>query len=126
MILSNIDESKVGFNLVDNCGELGWYTKNSPNKEFFVQTWQKASCLEDVLDTFKHYVATEGLASYPSTTILPLSIENFGPLKTRAICYRKKGIPLKQLESNPSRWAHPQPMTEWDRLAEYARELLEE
>ena len=34
MILSNIDESKVGFNV---CGGYYSETKNSPSKEFFVQ-----------------------------------------------------------------------------------------
>ena len=118
MILSNIDESKVGFNV---CGGYYSETKNSPSKDLFVQAWQKASCLEDVLDTFRHYVTIYGhdAPCHREEEKWPLSVQSVGRLQSRATIYKKKGVPLKDLTPIPG-------PSEWEQLAEYARELLEE
>jgi|7_EtaG_2_1085326.scaffolds.fasta_scaffold97635_2 hypothetical protein len=88
MAVINYRKELVSFDKkIYTCG-----TYYSPAIKFFIHVWQRATCLQDVLDTFSDAFETSLQPS--NNDHLELNGES---VKGRASRWRRKGIPLKKL-----------------------------
>jgi hypothetical protein len=112
-----------------------WTGRYSLDKRVFVELWQRSNSLNELenkievinRNLFDNHVGCKGLEAQRNKMSsmrrdYPHIPENIGVYMTRANSYRKRGVPLKELN-----WKlrNSKQETEWDELADYAQKLLD-
>jgi hypothetical protein len=95
MAVINYNKDLVGFTLKE-----AWYSDcvdtATPTIKFFIHVWQKAACLQDVVDTLQEAHLTSAVDGR-----YKLIADKYN-VRARATRWRKKGIPLKSLRATPT------------------------
>ena len=96
-----------------------WEFQRKPTARFFVYVWEKATCLEDVLDTLRYWNEKENEEGVEHV----LTTKKLAHLKSRATTYREHhSVPLKELGSIPECLVSERP-DKWKELSKYVEEL---
>jgi hypothetical protein len=94
MAVINYNKDLVGFTLKE-----AWCSDSrvaTPTIKFFIHVWQKATCLQDVVDTLQEAHLTSAVDGR-----YKLIADKYN-VCARATRWRKKGIPLKRMRATPT------------------------